>query len=493
MDARQLASRVEAMCARDTAPFDARVREESEWLLDAVARGEFDTDIRTVGLEHECYAVDDSGALTTVSAPPDGLPGCEEEIGRHQLEFQVSPQPLSSDGLDAVRAELRALFEAASDNLVGSDEQLVSDGVWTIPADQGSVAYLTEHERTGGPPLATNMVDAVRYHAQGQAADTRLDAPHVTYHGETALLNSLTTSIQPHCVVPTATDLPEYFGYALRIAGPLLALGVNSPLFPPDLYDDAASAETILSDCRMENRIGIFESVMNAADTSPKVAFPEDVDSVAEAVDAIVDDPTLLPVQYDDPDRLTHFTHKHGCYWRWIRPVFDEGGEGPANVRIEFRPLPGQPTIRDGVAFLALFAGLMTDLPRRDHPVAALDWSDARDNFYAAAADGLAADLDWIDRTGERTTTTTALFDDLFTCARGGLEATGFEASQAAEVLAPLRARADRDRTPARWTLDRVRDHLGVDTSFERAVSVTQQEYLRLQRATLDHGAFDSW
>ncbi|AUV83496.1 hypothetical protein C2R22_19145 [Salinigranum rubrum] len=492
MDTRQLASRVEAICARDPAPFDARVREESEWLLDAVSEGEFDSDVRTVGLEHECYAVDEAGALTTVSSPPDDLPGCEEEIGRHQLEFQVSPQPLSDNGLDAVEAELRARFEAASDRLLGSGERLVSDGMWTIPADQGSVAYLTDCERNDTTALATNMVDAARYHAQGRAADTKLDAPHVTYHGETALLNSLTTSIQPHCVVPTATDLPEYFGYALRVAGPLLALGVNSPLFPPDLYDDA-DAETILADCRMENRIGVFESVMNSEGAPPKVAFPEDVDSVADAVDAIVDDPTLLPVQSDDAGRLTHFTHKHGCYWRWVRPVFDEGGDGTANVRIEFRPLPGQPTIRDGVAFLGLFAGLMTDLPSRDHPVAALDWTDARDNFYAAAADGLAADLRWIDRTGERTTSTEELFDDLFACARDGLEAAGFEAGRATEILAPLTARVARERTPARWTLDRVHDRLDGGASFERAVSATQREYLRLQRVTFDHGRFDSW
>ncbi len=492
MDARQLASRVEAICTRDPAAFDARVRQEGEWLLDAVAEGEFDSDVRTVGLEHECYAVDEDGALTTVSSPPDDLPGCEEEIGRHQLEFQTSPQPLSAGGLDAVAVELRARFEAASDRLLGPGEQLVSDGVWTIPADEGSVAYLTDCEESGATPLATNMVDVARYHAQGQAADTKLDAPHVTHQGETALLNSLTTSIQPHYVVPTATDLPEYLGYALRVAGPLLALGVNSPLFPPDLYDDA-SAETILDDCRMENRIGIFESVMNDEDATPKVAFPEDVESVADAVGSIVDDPTILPVQPDDPDRLTHFTHKHGSYWRWIRPVFDEGLVGPANVRIEFRPLPGQPTIRDSVAFLGLFAGLMTGLPRMEHPVAELDWADARDNFYAAAADGLEADLQWIDRTGERTTSTDALFDDLFTCAREGLEAVGFEPGRATEVLAPLTARVARDRTPARWTLDRVRDRLDADTSFERAVFATQREYLRRQRKTFDHGRFDSW
>jgi hypothetical protein len=88
---------------------------------------------------------------------------------------------------------------------------------------------------------------------------------------------SLTTSIQPHFQVERAADLPHHFGYALRIAGPLLALEVNSPLFPPDLYDDL-DRETVLEDGWMENRIPVYEDMMNPPGEHQKVRFPADIE-----------------------------------------------------------------------------------------------------------------------------------------------------------------------------------------------------------------------
>jgi len=493
MERAELASRVESLCNRDTAAFDSCVEEEAEWLRSAVAGGEFDSEVTTVGLEYECYLVDGRGELATVSGSLSDLPGCEEEIGRHQVEFQATPQPVSGVGFETIESELRARFEMVSDALLDDDHRLVSDGVWTIaPRDECAASYLTDAPDTEGEPLAKNMVDKVRYHAQGRDTATEIDAPHVTLSGETALLNSLTTSIQPHYVVPRASELPTYFRYALRVAGPLLALGANSPLFPPELYDDD-DPEAILADSRMENRIGVFETVMNSEDGQSKVAFPDDIADVTEAIDAIVDDPTVLPVDADSDGDLSHFSRKHGCYWRWIRPVFDEGRSGNANVRIEFRPIPGQPTIRDSVGFVGLLAGLLTELPRREHPVADLDWSVARDNFYAAASDGLAADLRWIDSAGARTERPDEIFADLFRCASDGLEAAGLSPGRADRVLAPLRARVRQAGTPARWKMGRVKEAMAAGDPFERAVHDAQRAYLSHQRETFDRGRFDVW
>jgi hypothetical protein len=499
MNSDDLATRVETLCSRDAEAFDARVREEAVWLREAISSGQFDSDVPTVGLEYEWYGVDTDGALVTLSPDADALPGGETEVGRHQFELQVSPQPLSAAGFETVETELRARFEAASDHLLDAGARLVSDGMWTIPpAEESSLEYLTDSEATEGGPLATNMVDSARYHAQSRAAATNLDAPHVSYDGETVLLNSLTTSIQPHFCVPEAAALPEYFRYALRVAGPLLALGVNSPFFPPELYDDDASAEAILADGRMENRIGVFESVMNAETGQRKVRFPDDVASIDEAVSSVVDDPTVLPLapdpdDPDDLDQLTNFEHKHGCYWRWVRPVFDARDDGGSNVRIEFRPIPGQPTLADSVAFFGLVAGLLTDLPRRDHPVASLEWGDARDNFYAAAADGLDAELAWIDRDGTPVTSTDAVFTDLFTCAHAGLETAGFDAEEATSVLEPLRTRVDDRRTPAGWKREQVRERLDAGDSLETAIRGTQRAYIHEQAATFEDGRFDAW
>ncbi|WP_423999125.1 hypothetical protein ACOZ4I_10150 [Haloarcula salina] len=493
MQETELASQVASLCTRDPTEFDDRVREEASWLVSAVEDGAFDSELATTGLEYECYVVDRENALTTLPRCTDEILGCEKEIGRHQIEFRSSPQPFSATGLQTIESEMRARFEAASDALLDPEERLVSDGFWTIsPQTETGVEYLTDHTTTDDTVLATNMCDTARYHAQGQSAATRIDAPNATYEGKTALLNSLTTSIQPHFVVEQASELPTYFRYALRAAGPILALGVNSPLFPPAFYDDV-DGETIVDAARLENRIGVFESVMNDDDGPAKVAFPEDVESVADAVESIASDPTIVPRLFDDQSALRHFSHKHGCYWRWIRPVFDAGAMGEPNVRIEFRPLPGQPTLQDTIAFVGLFAGLLTDFTRRDHPVSSLDWADARHNFYAAAADGLSADLRWIDRSGDRITDTDALYADLFACARAGLETAGFDAEYADDLLSPLESRARTRRTPGKWKLDQVRDRLDEGEPFDRAVRGTQRRYIRRQAATFETDRFAAW
>jgi hypothetical protein len=307
---------------------------------------------------------------------------------------------------------------------------------------------------------------------------------------------SLITSIQPHYQVPHAGDLPQYFNYALRIAGPLLAMGANSPFFPPDLYDDDVPDERILDDAWMANRIPVFESVLNEHPEG-KVRFPHDLSSVEEAVDRVVADDTIVPMPASTSDRFddgfAHFRLKHGTYWRWVRPVFDGATRSAANARIEFRPIGAQPTVRDSVAFLAAFAGLLESLPRREHPVAGLDWNDARENFYTAMRDGLAADLSWITTNGEETTDYETIYADLFDHARDGLKLRGLSDTEVEKYLWPLRRRARHCLSPAEWRHARVEERVGDGESLEEAIYAVQREYIEHQRETLLEGGFADW
>jgi hypothetical protein len=325
-------------------------------------------------------------------------------------------------------------------------------------------------------------------------AGMALAAPHVDLDAETVMPESLITSIQPHYQVPQAVDLPEYFRYALRVAGPLVALAVNSPFFPPDLY--TADPEVVLADCPMENRIGVFESVLNAPD-DPKVRFPEDVSNLDEAVDAVAEDPTVVPMLQESTgrfdDRFAHFRHKHGTFWRWVRPVFDGASRQAANARIEFRPLPCQPTVRDSVAFLATFAGLMESLTTREHPVYHLDWADARENFYAAVQSGLEAELSWITRDGDRTTDAETAFGELFDHARDGLELRGLDEGEADSYLEPLERRVEAGLTPARWKFHEVERRYERGVPFTEAVWGMQADYVDRQAETLVEGCFTDW
>lgn len=172
-----------------------------------------------------------------------------------------------------------------------------------------------------------------------------------------------------------------YHNYALRIAGPLLALGVNFPFLPPDLYDSGTSTTAVIEDGLAEHRITVFETSMNPKYAENKVRFPADLDSTAGPIERIAADSPIVPTTVEPTgrfdDRFGYFTHKHGTYWRWVWPGFDGESESAANVRVEFRPLPNQPTIRDRIGFTALFAGLLKRLVHADHPVDELPWESA--------------------------------------------------------------------------------------------------------------------
>ena len=504
MSASELAAQVAEALAVDREEFATRVEAELEVLRAEIADGTFDNPQAIVGLEYEFYAVDgETDALMRVPRRLLEYIGFEKELGLHNAELSTTPQPLSPYGLRAQEAEVQAKLDAAEREVAREGMLLVSDGLWTVPPiGETASEYLTDSVEADGVRLATNMTSAERYHAMANTdypCRNELDAPHVSLQAETVMPESLITSIQPHYQVAHAPDLPEYFRYAIRVAAPLLALGVNSPFFPPELYDDA-SPEEIVANAHMENRVRVFESVMNppeSSDEPPKVAFPPDFETVEAAIDDIATDPTIVPSGVTESDRfddsLAHFRHKHGSYWRWVRPVFEAPSRSAANARIEFRPLPTQPTVLDCVAFAAVFAGLMESLPRREHPVRRLSWERAEANFYRAVRDGLGAQLDWITADGTETADIEEICGECLEYARDGLELRGLSTADAERYIRPLRERLDRRMTPARWKHEFVEQQVAAGTPLTEAVWSMQAAYIDAQRETLIEGSFVDW
>ncbi|MFO7927429.1 hypothetical protein [Natronomonas sp.] len=499
MSASELAAQIVEALDIDPEAFASRVEAETASLREEIEEGTFDNPQAIVGLEYEFYAVDaETDALMRVPRRLLEYIGFEKELGLHNAELSTAPQPLSPYGLRAQEAEVQAKLNAAQREVAREGMTLVSDGLWTVPPiGETAAEYLTDSIEQDGIRMATNMSRAVRYHAMANtdyAAELRLDAPHVSLSADTVMPESLITSIQPHYQVSHAHDLPEYFRYALRAAGPLLAIAVNSPFFPPDLYD--ADGETVLGECWMENRVPVFESVLNPGDTK-KVTFPEDIDGIDEALDRIASDETVVPAELEPEgrfdDEFAHFRHKHGSFWRWVRPVFGGSTRTNANARIEFRPLPGQPTVRGTSSLLAVFAGLLESLPRREHPVYQQSWEVARENFYAAVRDGLSAELSWITADGAETGDTDELYAELFELARDGLELRGLDAEEANRYIQPLRERVDRRMTPARWKHDRVKARMEEGEPFAQAIWGMQSDYIDAQSETLINGTFLEW
>jgi hypothetical protein len=491
----------ESLDAETRVEFDRRVAEQALRLARDCRTGRIDTGGYAIGIELEAYAVDDAGRPTRIPDAVFDEADCGKELGVHNVELHTDPDQLTEAGFEAQREALEASYERTRDCLAAHDCSLVLDAMWTIPPAEGSVAYLGTVDEHEGIAVARNMRTDARYHAldnetlRRAGGSVTISVPGVDQAFGSILVESLATSIQPHLQVPSGESFPAFFNTAIRTLGPVLALATNSPFLPADLYDDldGGAADRIVDETPHELRVPVFEGSMNAAAPpgAGKVRVPPELRTLEEVVTRLVGDETYAPFLTEpDPDEaypepFPELTHKRGTYWRWVRAVLGgqipQGAEGEdlmASVRLEYRPLPTQPTIGEAVSLSALVVGLLRGLVTADHPLRTLPWETAEATFYRAVDSGLDADLAWVGADGTRIEAAEAIYDEVFGYARRGLRASGVSAGGIDDLLTPIERRYETGRTPSRWKKAAVRARLADGDSLPDAIVGMQREYI---------------
>lgn len=501
----------ESLREATAAEFADRVETQATALKEAIAAGEFDSPGFAVGLEMEVYAVDGDGRLAPL--PDEVFEGAaNKELGVHNAELNTDPDPFDAAGLAAQAEEVRDRTRRARRETGEVGLELVLDAMWTVPPADGSRAYLEATRGDGSSddadsgtsdPVAVpeNMRPDPRYLAidadvrDSAGGDLPFAVPGTDTTFPSILFESLATSIQPHLQVPDAGAFPAYYNAAIRTLGPVLALSANSPFLPPDLYTDAREPKTLVAETPHELRIEVFEQSVNHTPT-PKVRVPADITDAEETADRVVADDLVAPFlrewleegeRKSLEDDLWEFAHKRSTYWRWLRCVAGGqpvGGGDERSLRVEYRPIPTQPTVRDVVGMQALTAGLVRGLVAADHPIADLPWAAAEESFYNAVSDGIRADLAWITAGGERTRDPDLVFDEVFAHARRGLREAGLGEDDIEFYLEPIEARRYAATAPSDWKKQAVRERLADGAGLADAITGMQREYVRLSRET---------
>lgn len=400
------------------------------------------------GFEIEAWLVDRHGNPAPINeaflerlADPLVVP----ELSVFNIELNTPPLPLHGSVLRQMHTNLEALWQRCRLVAAELDSRVMLIGIPpTLRAEHLTLEYMSGQQRY----RAINEQILTRRRGRPmQLAIYGEETLHLTQSD--VMLEAATTSFQTHLQV-AMRDAADFFNAALAVSAPMVAVSANSPLlFGKRLWD--------------ETRIPVFEQGVDLAGGASsddlshrRVGFGSGYvrQSLLELfAENLAHYPPLLaadPSGERAADQLPHLRLHNGTIWRWNRPLLGFEVDGTPHLRIEHRVMPAGPSIPDTIANAAFYYGLVHGLVRTQPPIAlTLDFGQCRANFYAAARDGLRAEVVWLK--GRHVPLRQLLLEELLPLAEQGLLALDIDRSDVRHSLDIIAARVKTGRTGADW------------------------------------------
>ena len=417
----------------------------------------FESSTRRIGAEQEMFLV--GQGLRPANCSLEVLQHLPQEfftteLGRFQLEANLSPQELRRDGLLRMEQELTHLMELVSEAARSCGARVLLTGI--LPTlEKGDIGL-----DSMTPVPRYYELNKIMQELRGGEFRTYikgLDELQITH--DTVMLEACNSSFQIHFQVAPG-EFAHLYNVAQVVTGPVLAAAVNSPvLLRHRLWH--------------ETRVALFQQSLDVRTEAQtmrggraRVSFGDDWidDSVLEIFrDDIARFRVLIATELDEsplerlergevPDLRALRLH-NGTVYRWNRPCYGLTSEGRPHLRIENRVLPAGPTVLDEMANAAFFFGLMCAMADTYPDIReSLAFDDVRGNFMAAARYGLSARFRWIK--GAKVAAESLILDELLPLAAEGLRAHEVEAETVDRYLGVIRERVMCGRTGAQWMLD---------------------------------------
>ena len=434
--------------------FAKAVLDDLDALERLVADDRFERDVRRIGAEQEMFLVDETMAPAPVGPEILGKsaePRLVSELARFNLEANLSPRPWGGRALSALEAELDEVLAIARAAARGADAEVVLFGILPTLRETD----LTLDKMTPSPRYQALNRAMTRRRGERFAVDIgRLDQLQLAH--DNVMLEACNTSFQLHLQV-APDEVTRYYNAAQAATGPVLAAAVNAPLF-------------LGRRLWPETRVALFERAVDERSPAQQLRgharrvtfgndwlrggaielFREDVARFRLLMTMKRDEPPAAVLARGEVPKLSALRLHSGTIYRWNRVCYGISDGGKPHLRIEHRVLPAGPTVRDEVANAAFFYGLVAALVADHGDVAAvLKFDDVKNNFFAAARDGLDAQLTW-NGDGARPAAS-LITDELLPMARRGLTGAGFDGDEIARYLEVVEARVRGGQTGAAW------------------------------------------
>jgi len=448
----------------------------------------FESDITRIGAEQEmCLVYDKTQKPAPIAVEAlermQDLDWAGTELARFNLEINLTPREFKGHCLRDLENEVLERLRVMSERLDPLDASIILIGI--LPTLQKS--DLEMHNLTPVKRYFA-LMEALNRQLRGSAYELRLngiDELHIR-HGS-PLLEATNTSFQVHLQVAPA-DFVKMYNISLALAGPVLAMGANSPIvYGKRLWH--------------ESRIALFQQAIDTRtshehmrDHSPRVNFgngwldrsildiyKEDIARFRVLLAADVEENSLEAIEQGKVPSLRALQVHNSTVYRWNRPCYGISPNGKPHLRIENRILPAGPTVVDEVANAAFWLGAMVGLAGevtdiREH----LLFEDVLDNFTKASKFGIDSNFNWFrDR---KVSATDLVAKELLPIARAGLQTKGIDKKDIDRYLGIIEERARLHTNGARWQL-RAFTSLRKLVSREEAVAGITNATLKNQRS----------
>jgi CBS domain-containing protein len=449
---------------RSKRKFLKHLMHDVEAIEEIMERGLFESGITRIGAEQEFCLVDrhfkpSLNALDVLQKINDSH--FTPELARYNLEINLDPRPLTKDSLSAMHAQLDSLLGKASEAAKSLDETVILAGI--LP----SIDYRAVQKKYMTPRKRYEELAKIILDLRGEDFELNITGvDELLISHQNILFEACNTSFQCHYQVQPE-QFADSYNWAQMLAGPVLSVAANSPL----LLGKQLWAET---------RIALFQQSIDTRgkgfhlrEREQRVTFGNRwIKGIGDVFKNDIARHTLLfymEIEQDSLDllmqgkipKLEALQLHNGTIYKWNRPCYGLSN-GKPHLRIENRYLPSGPTTADEIANLAFWSGLMANMP--DSYAGnwdALDFDDAKENFYKAAMWGIQSGMVW---EGQLISAMRLILDVLLPMSRKGLEMMKINKKDIDYYLGIIEKRTEKKATGARWMVGsyrRLKETLG--------------------------------
>lgn len=406
----------------DQACFKQKLLEEYRILADWFQNGALNKREDLCGFELEAWLMDrdflpdpNNEAFLSRIAHPLVIP----ELSQFNFEINSTPQHIGGSIFSNMEHELQEVWKLCDENAAAVGSNILATGILpTIRDDMLTLDHMTHISRY----FALN--NQVFHMREGKAIELNIqgrDILNVTH--QDVMLEAVTTSLQIHLQV-SAEDATRFYNASQILSAPMVAVAANSPyLFGKDLWDETripVFEQAVYMDCYRDSQDEPLHRVTFGSGYAKETILEPFLENLELY-------PVLLPQVFDEPpELLSHLRLHNGTIWRWTRPLIGMDHDGTPHIRIEHRAPAAGPSLKDVIANLAFYVGLMSHFTRKKIPLEnQIPFDRAEENFYQAARNGMSAQVRWVG--GKKWDMQTLLKEVLIPAARRGLQKCGIE------------------------------------------------------------------